>query len=221
MKIDRLIVSTKSSQIVTINPEMVVAAQKDSEFRQIINSADLVVPDGKGIMLAAQYLGKPLSERITGVDLTWAVSKLAEDRGYRVFFLGGQRDIAKEASTRIKKLHPRLRVTGFYSGAPDDQETIKKLKQAKPDILFVAFGAPKQEKFIAGLKKQGIKVPLAIGVGGTFDYIAGIYPYAPDWMRKAGFEWLFRLFTQPWRLNRILTATIRFPWAVFISKLNL
>lgn len=217
-KIDSLMVAGKPSQVVTVNPEMVMAAQKDEEFRRIINAADLVVPDGKGIMLACQFLGKPLRERITGVDLTWAMAKLAEDRGYSVFFLGGKEEIAKQTARRIKKLHPRLNIAGFFAGRPDDARIIAMIKRAKPDILFVAFGARKQEKFIYDLKKQGIKVSVSIGVGGTFDYIAGVYPYAPDWMRKVGLEWLYRLFTQPWRWNRILTAIIRFPWAVLKSR---
>ena len=218
-KVDDLIVAKKPSQVITVNPEMVMAAQKDKEFRRIINQANLIVPDGKGIMLAGKFLGKPLRERITGVDLTWAVCKLAEDRGYGVFFLGGGVGIAKEVSQRIKKLHPHLKIAGFYVGFPGDEKTIELLKQARPDVLLVAFGAPQQEKFINGLKNQGINIPLSIGVGGTFDYIAGKYPYAPDWIRKIGLEWLYRLFTQPWRWRRIITATILFPWAVIKFKI--
>lgn len=223
-KIDSLVVKGKPAQIVTVNPEMVMAAQKDKEFRRIINAADLAVPDGKGIMLAAQYLGKPLRERITGVDLTWAICKLAEDRGYSVFFLGGKDGVAKKTATRIKKIHPRLNVAGYYAGRPGDKHTINIIRRAKPDILFVAFGAPKQERFIYNLinNKQltTYNIPsLSIGVGGTFDYIAGVYPYAPEWLRKLGLEWLHRLFAQPWRWNRIITATIRFPWAILKSKI--
>ena len=219
-KIDSLIVAGKPSQVVTINPEMVMASQKDREFRRIINQADLVVPDGAGIIWAGKFLEKPFSERITGVDLTWAISKLAEDRGYSVFFLGGKAGIAKKAAERIKKLHPRLNIAGFFAGKPGDAQTITMVKHAKPDILFVAFGAPKQEKFISNLKSQISNLKsVSIGVGGTFDYIAGVYPYAPDWMRKAGFEWLYRLWTQPWRWDRIITATIRFPLAIIKSKI--
>lgn len=219
LKIDGLVAGGKPAQIVTVNPEIVMAAQKDRDFRRIINQADLVVPDGKGIMLAAQFLGKPLRERITGVDLTWAICKLAENRGYRVFFLGGKEGIAKKTAQRIKKLHPNLNIAGLYAGRPDDSRTIAMIKRAKPDILFVAFGALKQEKFISNLKFQiSNSKSISIGVGGTFDYIVGVYPYAPEWLRKLGLEWLFRLFTQPWRWNRIITATIRFPWTVFLSK---
>ena len=219
-KIDSLIVANKPSQVVTVNPEMVMAAQKDKDFRQIINRAALVVPDGFGLMIAGKFLGTPLQERVTGVDLTWAICKLAEDRGYSVFFLGGKSGITKEAARRIQKIHRGLRIVGYYSGAPEDKSTLDNIARVKPDILFVAFGAPKQEKFISNLKFQISNLKsVSIGVGGTFDYIAGVYPYAPEWMRKAGLEWLYRLFTQPWRWHRILTATIRFPWAIIKSKI--
>ena len=231
-KIDKLIVAGKPSQVVTVNPEMVMAAQKDREFRQIINSAELAVPDGAGIIWAGKFLGKPFRERITGVDLTWAICKLAEDRGYSVFFLGGKNGAARKTAQRVRKISDRLKISGFYPGRPGDPQTIDKIKKSKPDILFVAFGAPKQEKFIHNLLHKfsdfGLHASrcgrisdlpqLCIGVGGTFDYIAGIVPYPPEWIRKLGFEWLFRLFTQPWRWNRIITAIIRFPWAVIKEK---
>lgn len=151
--------------------------------------------------------------------MAWAICKLAEDRGYRVFFLGAEKGIAKEASVRIKKLHPRLKIVGVLAGGPKDEKTVETLRRTTPDILFVAFGAPKQEKFISSLPSRISNFhPLAVGVGGTFDYIAGLHPYAPEWIRKAGLEWLHRLITQPRRWNRILTATIRFPWAVIKTK---
>ncbi len=208
----------KSSYIVTLNPEIIMAAQKDAAFRRIINAADLVTPDGFGLMLMAQLLGHPLKERITGVDLTWALLKLAEDRGYGVFLLGGAKGVAKKAAENIKRVHPKIRFVGISSADPDDKGIIDKIGKAKPDILFVAYGAPKQEKFISYLTSR-ISIPLSIGVGGTFDYIAGVHPYAPEWIRKLGLEWLYRLFTQPKRFNRIITATIRFPWAVLKSKI--
>jgi N-acetylglucosaminyldiphosphoundecaprenol N-acetyl-beta-D-mannosaminyltransferase len=232
-KIDSLICAQKPSQIVTVNPEFVMAAQKDDEFRRIINQADLAVPDGVGLMLAGRFLGQPFKERITGVDLTWAICKLAEDRGYSVFFLGGGPGVAKKAAERIKKIHSRLNIAGYYSGKPNDKKTLLTIQKAKPDILLVAFGAPKQDKFIYNLLHNVSDFELnalpsavrastfpcvSIGVGGTFDYIAGILPYAPDWMRKLGLEWLFRLFTQPKRLGRIYTAVIKFPLAVLLSK---
>jgi len=194
-----------------------MAAQKDDELKRIINGADLVTSDGFGLILAARFLGKPLKERLTGVDLTWGLIKLAEERGYSVFLLGGAPGVAKKAAQNIKRVHPNVKFGGISSADPDDKTIIETIGRARPDILFVAYGAPKQEKFISYLLSH-ISIPLGVGVGGTFDYIAGIHPFAPRWIRKAGFEWLFRLFTQPKRLNRIITATIRFPWGVLRSK---
>jgi len=216
-KAEVLIEKQKKSFVVTLNPEMIIAAQKDEQFKRIINRADLIVPDGFGLMLAAKFLGQPLKERITGVDLTWALMKLAEERGYSVFMLGAGPGVAKKAAQNIKLVHPNLKINGISSADPDDQEIIKTIRRAKPDILFVAYGAPKQEKFISYLLSR-ISIPLAMGVGGTFDYIAGVYPYAPRWIRKAGLEWLYRLCTQPKRFDRIITGTIRFPWAILRSK---
>jgi len=212
-----LITQKKPAYIVTLNPEIIMAAQKDADLKRIINHADLVTPDGFGLMLMARFLGQPLKERITGVDLSWGLFKLAEDKGYRVFLLGGAAGVAKKASENIKRVHPRIKFVGISSADPDGKGIIDTIGHAKPDILFVAYGAPKQEKFISSLTSH-ISIPLSIGVGGTFDYIAEVHHYAPRWMRKLGLEWLYRLFTQPKRFNRIITATIRFPWSVLRSR---
>jgi len=225
-KVQSLIKKGKRSFIITLNPEMIIAAQKDSEFREIVNDADLVTPDGYGLMLAARFLGQPLKERVTGVDLTWALLKLAEEREYRVFLLGGATGVAKKAAENIKRVHPRIKFAGISSVDPDDKDIFDTISHAKPDILFVAYGAPKQEKFInslihpvSNLEFRISDLPkLSIGIGGTLDYIAGIVSYAPRWVRWLGLEWLYRLFTEPKRFNRIITATIRFPWTVLRSK---
>jgi len=224
---DILIRNKKSAYIVTLNPEIIMAATKNAELKRIINRADLVTPDGFGLMLAAKFLGTPLKERLTGVDLTWGLIKLAEDRGYSVFLLGGAHGVAKKAAQNIKRVHPNLKIVGISAADPGDKGLIDTIGKAKPDILFVAYGAPKQEKFIYKLihsshSDLGFRISdlpkLSVGVGGTFDYIAGFVPYAPVWIRKLGLEWLYRLLTQPKRLNRIITATIRFPWGVLRSK---
>lgn len=221
-----LVEMKKPSQIVTVNPEFVLEAQKDPNFKKIINSAEIATPDGFGLMAAGWYLSQRFEQRITGVDLTWALCRLAASRDYSVFFLGGVEGVAKKAAQKVKKIFPELKIAGTHSGSPDELNTYEILEKTKPDILLVAFGAPKQEKFIYGLLNPvsdlGFRISnfksLCIGVGGTFDYIAGVVPYAPKWMRKIGLEWLYRLFTQDDREARIFRAVIVFPWKVFWSR---
>lgn len=223
-KITDFCVGKTLRQIVTLNPEFIVAAQRDKEFKKILNSADLSVPDGFGLKVGAILTGQKIGERITGVDLTWEICKLASERGFSVFFLGGKEGVAYKASRRIKLVHPKLKIAGTFAGKPDDQKTLDVIKSAKPDILFVAFGAPKQDKFIYQLKTnklQSTTIRLAMGVGGTFDYITGSIPRAPKWMRAIGMEWLYRLIRQPKRLGRIFTAVVIFPSLVLWSKMKL
>lgn len=207
----------KLSQIVTVNPEFVLEAQKDSEFKRIINSADLSVPDGFGLKIAAFLTNQKIKNIITGVDLTWEIAKMAEKRGYSIFLLGGGRDVAFKASRKMKFIYPKLKIAGFYAGSPTEKGIITRINKSGADILLVAFGAPKQDKFIYK-NRHRLKVKVAMGVGGTFDYIAGIVPRAPLWMRRAGFEWLYRLIRQPWRISRIFHAVVIFPLTVLFSR---
>lgn len=217
VKIQAFLLDNTLHHIATVNPEFIMAARKDKKFHEILNSTDLNVPDGFGLQCAAWFLGEKIGERITGVDLTWEICKLAAEKGYSVFFLGAAEGVAEKAAHRIELLNPGLKIAGTYSGTPDEEGIAERINSVSPDILLVAFGAPKQEKFIFD-NRGALKVKLAMGVGGTFDYIAGIVPYAPTWMRESGLEWLYRLFTQPKRWKRIITATIIFPWMVFISR---
>lgn len=218
----------KTHQIVTLNPEFVLAAQKDIDFKKVLNNADLSIPDGFGLKIGAAILGQKIGERLTGVDLTWELAKLAAENGYSIFFLGAKEGVAKKAAQNIKLVHRSLKIAGTYAGDPNDKTTLDILKKTKFDILLVAFGAPKQDKFIYNLKYgfPQLTFPIshlpkiAVGVGGTFDYIAGIVPRAPRWLRNLGLEWLYRLFTQPHRFGRIFRAVIIFPALVIYKRFN-
>lgn len=165
--------------IVTTNPEFIVTAQKDRNFKKILNNADLSIPDGKGLKITGD-----IECSIPGVDFMEALVKMATVGGFTVGFLGGGPGVAELCAERLKKKYPKLKV-GF----------------GKTDILFVAFGHPKQEKWIyQNLPK--IPVKLAMGVGGAFDYLSGKVPRAPIWIRNLRLEWLFRLILQPWRIKR-------------------
>ena len=206
-------------QIVTLNPEMVMAARGDATLRSVIQSAALVVPDGIGIVLASRLLGGSLSERVTGVDLIERLAPLAAARGYRLFLLGGAPGIAHEAARRLQARAPGLVVTGFHGDSPnpgDAAAILAAIREAQPDLLCVAFGSPTQEHWIAEHREE-LDVTVAIGVGGALDFIAGAVKRAPRWMRAAGVEWLYRLARQPWRWRR-MRALPRF--AVEIGRIR-
>jgi len=237
-KIEEFLNSSASHYVITANPEMVVAAEKDNEFRKIINNADLVIPDGFGLILASRFLAGPekLSERITGVDLVYKIAKILAENSIKrkVFFLGAKEGVAKAAAEKLKKVFPGLEICGTFSGdagekgsprfdnqvEAGDRIAVSIVNQAKPDVLFIAYGAPKQEKWIARNLKKMPSVNLAIGVGGAFDIISGRIKRAPSWMRNAGLEWLWRLIQEPRRIGRIYNATIKFGWQVFTLSLK-
>mgnify|MGYP001563941423 FL=1 len=175
--------------VVTPNPEIVMMAQKDAELKKIINNADLAIPDGNGLKL-----GTDIVCNTPGIDVMEDLIKMASEKGFTTGFLGGRDQVAKKTAERLQKKYKNLKVS-FVSEEPG--------KIPDTDILFVAFGAPKQEYWIAdNLDKIPVKV--AMVVGGSFDYISGVVPRAPKLIRSLGFEWLFRLITQPWRIKRQL-----------------
>ena len=198
--------------IVTPNPELLVIADNDKGYRSILNGAKLALPDGIGVMLGAQVLGRPLKERITGVDLVKSLSNYVAKRPITVSFLGGGPGVAEKTAECLKKMYPGLRVSWASQEWTDD------LIGKETDMLFVAFGSPKQEIWIKNnLKKLPAKV--AIGVGGSFDFISGKVPRAPKVLRDFGLEWLFRLFIQPWRIKRQISL-IKFVYLIFKEKFS-
>lgn len=202
--------------VATINPEFVMEAQTNPAFRHTLAAADLATPDGMGLLIAARWYGTPLRGRVTGIELVNRIAAAAATHGWSLFLLGAAPGIAERAAAVLKHTHPKLRIVGCHAGSPalsDSVHSCALISAAHPDILLVAYGHPKQELWIAAHQPQ-LCVPVAIGVGGTFDFIAGIVPRAPRWMRRIGVEWLYRLFRQPWRWRRILVAVPRFLWAI-------
>ena len=193
-------------QVVTLNPEIAMRAQRDDGLRAIIQRAALVTPDGVGIALALRWRGYRTPARVTGVDLVEALAARAAQDGWRLFLLGAQAGVAEAAAEALIQRHPGLIVTGTHAGSPepaDDAETLARLHAGRPDLLCVAYGSPAQEVWIARHSEQLAGV-VALGVGGAFDFLAGRVPRAPQWMRRVGLEWLFRLLRQPWRWRRML-----------------
>jgi N-acetylglucosaminyldiphosphoundecaprenol N-acetyl-beta-D-mannosaminyltransferase len=207
-----------SVRVVTVNAEFVVRAQTDRAFAEVVEQADLATPDGSGILWALRRQGIRLPARVGGSDLIWALSDQARRLGHRVFLLGGAPGVAEQAAWRLQMTYAGLRVAGAYAGGPalaDETPIVDLIRRSDADILFVAFGAPEQELWIArNLAATGAS--FAIGVGGSFDYLAGRASRAPVWMRERGVEWLWRLVRQPWRWRRML-ALPRFVWLVLTS----
>ncbi|MGH7246129.1 MAG: WecB/TagA/CpsF family glycosyltransferase [Candidatus Levyibacteriota bacterium] len=205
----------KNYYIVTPNPEMVVLANKDSRFKNVLNNAEIALNDGVGLSLGAWFLGKRLQERITGVDFMKNLCERLNDWPITVGFLGGGSKIAERVAECLKKEFSELKVV--FAG--DNPESLRSLsKDSIPDILFVALGFPKQEFWMQEhLGKIPVKVMM--GVGGSFDYISGNVNRAPVWIRRVGFEWLFRLFVQPWRIRRQL-ALVAFVILICKAKIT-
>ncbi len=208
-------------QIATVNPEFVVIAQTNTEFQRELNASALNVPDGVGLIWAARHLGAPLRERVTGQEMVNRIAALAAERGNRVFFLGAREGIAKRAATALKRKYSKLEIAGCYAGSPareEDDDTVARVNTANAQILFVAYGPPRQELWIARNATR-LNVSLAMGVGGTFDTLAGIVPRAPQWIRNAGFEWMYRLLREPRRFRRQL-AIPYFMWLVMTRRIS-
>ncbi|MEN9937954.1 MAG: hypothetical protein RLZZ387_4533 [Chloroflexota bacterium] len=201
--------------VVTVNPEFVMEARRNSAFRRVLASADMATPDGFGLLLVARLRGTPLRGRVTGVALTERIAAEAAARGWSLFLLGAAPGVAELAADRLRYNHSSLRVAGCYAGSPraEEEPGIRaRVAEARPDVLLVAYGHPAQDLWIAR-NQPLLGVPVAIGVGGTFDYLAGTVPRAPAWVRRIGMEWLYRLARQPRRWRRILTAVPLFLWA--------
>ena len=220
-KAKKLIDSGGKYYIVTPNPEIIVKAQKDREFKEILNKASLSIPDGIGLVWGAKILGVKLSERVTGTDLLEGLATLSAEHGYNVFLLGAGEGIAEKAAQVLKNRYSNLKIAGTYEGqaaSEFDSFARGRLAKLKIDILAVAYGAPKQERWIAR-NLPHLNVKLAIGVGGALNYISGEKPRAPGLVQRLGLEWLFRLIRQPWRIRRQLVLPY-FAYLVFREKLK-
>ncbi len=244
-KVEGFLTDGQQHYIVTPNPEFLVLARKDRRFRRILNQADLAVPDGVGLVFASWFLGQPLKRRVAGTDLMEKICQRAALRGWSVFLLGDREDGLVEKTTgQLRKKYPGLKIDGcsFERGAFNyrnleglsqrvafsdtsslGEGVVRKgnpfIAEGRPvDILFIASGAPKQERWIAQNLAKLPSVKLAMGVGGAFNFISGRVRRAPRFLRAIGLEWLWRLAGQPWRIGRIFRAVVVFPWLVVRSR---
>jgi N-acetylglucosaminyldiphosphoundecaprenol N-acetyl-beta-D-mannosaminyltransferase len=196
-------------QVATVNPEFVMRAQRDREFARVLEAADLCLADGTGVVWAARRQGCAIDRPVAGTDLVEPLAAVCARRGFRLFLLGAQPGVAAELASSLGAAYPTLAVTA-HSGSPDasqDEESLKLIAEHATDILLVAYGAPAQEMWIDRLRGR-LKVSVAMGVGGAFDYVTGRVSRAPSWMRRAGLEWVYRLAHQPWRFRRMTVLPV-------------
>jgi N-acetylglucosaminyldiphosphoundecaprenol N-acetyl-beta-D-mannosaminyltransferase len=217
--IEHYVSEPRVHQIATVNPEFVMAAQTDAEFRRILLSADLCLPDGVGLIYAARHLGQRLPERVPGSELVYRLAERSAGRDWPLFLLGAAPGVAEEAARALVGRYPGLRVAGTYAGSPAAEENdaiVARVNASGAVLLFVAYGAPRQDKWIAR-NRDALTARVAIGVGGSLDFIAGRAVRAPQWAQDAGLEWLHRLYREPWRWRRML-ALPRFATKVLFAK---
>lgn len=192
--------------VFTPNAEIVMQAVREPELANMLNRADLLLPDGAGVVLGARLLGTPVKEKVSGIDVARGLLKRGEKSKLRFFLFGGKPGVAEQAAIHLLSDYPGITIAGFRDGyfeSPESTAIVDEINRVNPDILFVCLGAPKQERWIME-NKDSLRCGVAIGLGGSLDVFAGTGKLAPEWMRRAGLEWLFRLVREPHRWRRML-----------------
>ena len=206
-------------QICTVNPEFIMTAQNDAEFRRVLNQSTLNTPDGVGVLWAARRRGQRFRERVGGSDLVAQIADRAAVTGWKIFLLGAAEGVAVQAAVKLQQRYPTINIVGTFAGSPAfDQEDsiVARIQSAAPDILLVAYGAPRQDKWLArNLARTGAAV--GIGIGGSLDHIVGKQKRAPKWVQRLWLEWLYRLIQEPRRWRRQL-ALPRFVWRILAER---
>jgi N-acetylglucosaminyldiphosphoundecaprenol N-acetyl-beta-D-mannosaminyltransferase len=223
--IEDFIAAGQPSYITNANVDIIVRCNRDPEFAQYYREGNLGVADGVPLMWAARLLGTPLKEKVSGSDLVPKVCELANRKGYKIFFLGGRPGAGEAARVKLQETLKDLKVVGAYAppfGFENDEAELQRIarmvKEARPHILFVGLGAPKQERWIKRYYRE-LGVPVSMGVGVTFEFISGMVKRAPKWMQSAGLEWFWRLVMEPRRLwKRYLVDDLQFFGLLFRQK---
>lgn len=219
--IDKAIVENRAIHHVVINAAKVVNAQKDTALRESIVSCDIINADGQAIVWASRFLGKPLPERVAGIDIMSNLVKLAAEKKYRIFFLGAKEEVVKQVVEVYTKMYGKDIIAGYRNGyftKEDEQEVAKQIAESGASILFVAMSSPKKEIFLNTYKSL-IQTPFIMGVGGSFDVVSGLVKRAPVWMQKWGLEWFYRVMQEPRRMwKRYLFGNSEFIYLVLKEK---
>lgn len=214
-KIDGFIQSGKPHQHVAVNVDKLVKANKDPSLRKIINDCALINVDGMPVVWASRLLGKPLKERVAGIDLYTALIQRASEKGWRVYLLGASEEVVRSVKDIHEKQSPGLQIAGYRNGywQPEEEAAVvKSIADSRPDLLFVAISSPQKERFL-GTYQAKMKIPFAMGVGGSFDVIAGKTKRAPLWMQQCGLEWFYRFLQEPAKMfKRYFVDDVMFFW---------
>jgi len=204
-KIESFIASGQPHQHVVVNVDKLVKASRDPALQRIINDCALVNVDGMPVVWASRLLGKPLKERVAGVDLFEALMRRAGERGWRVFLLGAREEVVREVAEVYGRRYPRLVLAGYrngyWNGEEDEAAVAAQIGASRADLLFVAISSPKKEQFLGKYQAQ-MRIPFAMGVGGSFDVVIGKVKRAPRWMQRSGLEWFYRFLQEPRRMFR-------------------
>lgn len=220
--IDQSIAENRFTQHVVVNVAKIVNMQTDPQLNASVRECDIINIDGMGVVLGARFLGHDVPERVAGVDLFHELLQMSAGKGYSVFLLGAQDEVVTETARKVQELYPDLKLAGYHHGYfwDDEQAMVDKVRASGAQLLFVAITSPKKENFINKWREQ-LGVTFVMGVGGTFDVVAGKVKRAPLWMQKYGLEWLYRVIQEPRRMwKRYLVTNTKFAWMLLKAKLK-
>jgi len=220
VRIEEFIRSGQPHQHVVVNVDKLVKASRDPDLRRIVNECALVNADGMPVVWASRLLGKPLKERVAGIDLFEALMRRAGEKGWRVFLLGAREEVVAAVADTYRRRYPELAIAGWRNGywtVDEEAQVAAQVRASSADLLFVAISSPKKEQFL-GRWQAEMKIPFAMGVGGTFDVATGRVRRAPRWMQRAGLEWFYRFLQEPRRMfRRYFIDDMAFIW-LFIKE---
>ena len=203
-EVEKIIDRGVPSQHVVINANKVNLMNEDPELKRIVNECPLINADGISILWAAKVLGLPIKERVTGIDLFLNLVKVASEKGYKIYLFGAKEEVVRKVKKVFEEEYPTLQIVGYRNGyftEEDEPEIVKNMAESGADMMFVAFSSPKKEYWINKYIDQ-LNIPFVMGVGGSFDVVAGVTERAPKWVQIRGFEWLYRLVQEPRRMWR-------------------
>jgi N-acetylglucosaminyldiphosphoundecaprenol N-acetyl-beta-D-mannosaminyltransferase len=218
---EQYIGSHRPRYVAVVNVAKLVKMRSDEELKESVLAADLIGADGVPLVWASQLLGNPLPGRVNGTDLMYKLLERADEKGYRLFFLGAKEQVLQRALDVVRKAYPGVKIAGSHHGyftAAEEVAIVDRIRTAQADILFIAFGTPQKELWVKRYL-AAMEVPIVHGVGGSFDVLAGVIPRAPLWMQRSGLEWLFRLIQEPRRMWRRYLVTNGTFLVLFLSQL--